>query len=960
MSPILADMSEALAASSIDEGLDRKTLKTLKQRFLQVNAERLTRARLGLAPRHQQFIDLLPLLFHCNHPMLPGYVSHLAPAGVTDYRPDKRDIGRAQRLARSFTYRRQPNPQCEIQALFLMGSCGTVGQTERSDLDLWVCHGAELEPERERLLAQKANAISTWAQQELGLEVHCFLMEGQRFRRGERAALSAEDCGTSQHYLLLDEFYRTGLLLAGRIPVWWLVPATEEPQYNYYAETLRRKRFVRPLETLDFGGIAHIPAGEFIGAGIWQLSKAIDSPYKSVLKLLLTEVYASEYPAIEPLSHTFKRAIHSKQLDIDELDPYVMVYRRLERYLLARKETERLELVRRCFYFKVGKALSRAPTQRTKSWQRLMLEKLVAEWDWSPRYLADLDARHHWRVQRVIDEQTALVAELNRSYRYLQEFARRSEARALISSQEMALLGRKLYAAFERKAGKVEWINPGIAPDLSEELLTFAQLPGERGWCVMNDPNLTRDPNNASRAQPLKRERELLALLTWCLFNGLIGSATRLQICDGEHGVREQELQQLLRSLRWIQQPSAKEDSPDRYARANQPERIQLFINIGIDPLAALRERGVERLSSNTDSFGYSGLKDNLALSVDWLQQNAWGDLACRHFRGPQALLDCVRDYLSLLPPGRQPGLPRLEVHCFSPSRASAIAARVEELFRDLAACFYSGTRPPGTRYVLEIERAYYIIQCGEHGPRVTSANSVPALLELLGQAQPGNSPIVLDRYCQPGSALAAITAQARPEQVSVFYQRRHDRADVYVIDERGSLFTIDSPFRDERSLLHPLHQFLQATLFRRTGEGRDLETGELLLEPPTGELSYFELVDSPAGIRAIPRDPALTTAGRDFHVQAIAQRHGDDSIVFDIYCGGSAFTELEWGPEIHRAVARHILQHRRSAERYPCYITDLDLSLCQTQGTEQTTLYLRYKEHLERELNRALAEVEV
>jgi adenylate cyclase class 1 len=38
------------------------------------------------------------------------------------------------------------------------------------------------------------------------------------------------------------------------------------------------------------------------------------------------------------LSLDYKQAVFANQLDLDELDPYVMVYRRIERYLLQRGE----------------------------------------------------------------------------------------------------------------------------------------------------------------------------------------------------------------------------------------------------------------------------------------------------------------------------------------------------------------------------------------------------------------------------------------------------------------------------------------------------------------------------------------------------------------------------------------------------------------------------------------------
>ncbi len=69
----------------------------------------------------------------------------------------------------------------------------------------------------------------------------------------------------------------------------------------------------------------------------------------------------------------------------------------------------------------------------------------------------------------------------------------------------------------------------------------------------------------------------------------------------------------------------------------------------------------------------------------------------------------CLRDYLQLVPPQQQPGLPTLDIRCFCPTRANAIATRVEQLFQDIAACYYSGTRPVATRYVLEMQREFYV-----------------------------------------------------------------------------------------------------------------------------------------------------------------------------------------------------------------------------------------------------------
>src|SRR5476649_357995 len=111
----------------LDEGIDRKVLSQLRARFLTLNDGRFSRAMEGLSTRQQTVLTLLPLFFHVNHPLLPGYVSGTTPAGVSNYEPDAQALTEAQRLTRSFSYKpRHGNPPRPILGLYLMGSLGTL------------------------------------------------------------------------------------------------------------------------------------------------------------------------------------------------------------------------------------------------------------------------------------------------------------------------------------------------------------------------------------------------------------------------------------------------------------------------------------------------------------------------------------------------------------------------------------------------------------------------------------------------------------------------------------------------------------------------------------------------------------------------------------------------------------------------------------------------------------------
>ena len=48
-------------------------------------------------------VNLLPLFFHVNHPLLPGYVTGSTPAGLSNFEPDAQVLAEAQRLTRSFS-----------------------------------------------------------------------------------------------------------------------------------------------------------------------------------------------------------------------------------------------------------------------------------------------------------------------------------------------------------------------------------------------------------------------------------------------------------------------------------------------------------------------------------------------------------------------------------------------------------------------------------------------------------------------------------------------------------------------------------------------------------------------------------------------------------------------------------------------------------------------------------------
>lgn len=949
-------MGNAADNTNLGRGFDRGEVDNVVKRFLAVNALRLERARQAMNDRQLHFLNALPLMFHTNHEKLPGFSGHDCPCGVARFSAGKEDVHSAMALYFGYQFQQRRRGEVRIKSLFAMGSSGSLGHSGGSDLDIWLCHDPRLNEKEIEALSHKCKGIEK-AGADVGLEVHFFLMDAERFRRGDRNDLNGEDCGSAQHQLLLDEFYRSAILLAGAYPVWWLVPPHMEDQYDDFVFRLDKQGYIQTEDVIDFGGVGEIPAGEFIGAGMWQLYKGIESPYKSILKLLLTEIYASSYPQIKTISLDFKTRVYDSEFPLHKLDPYLLLYNRLEEYLSSREELDRLELVRRCLYFKANVKISQAA--RKKNWKRDIMQNLVQDWRWQEHYLIHLDARGHWHVSTVMEERKQLVAELIHSYKFLSQFSRRHQQETLLNAQDMTLLGHKLYAAFDRKPGKIELINPGISKDVYEEKLSLhlnkqhvKQRIPSMAWALYMGvvrPDM--------KVNPIRKSHSLIEVLAWAHVNQVMEPSTQLAMYQGRSHAKDYELKEITSRLNNFPLPQSKQANFDQPPK---PRCIYLFVNVFIDPMGHFTRKGIHKISNRTDSLGFSALRENLVLTIDQLTLNSWNEVLVSRYEGQTALLRCVEDYLVACQEETADTQPELQVFCFCATRPQAITARVRALFDEIRACFFSSSLSKNARFVLEIAGHYHVIQQQGGRPLIYHFESIGGLLIHLQKPQPGYSQIVLDSHALRGTPLKLMCENAHPGRIQVFYIKRNELASVYVLDERGSLSSWQTPFYNEASLLNPLHHFLRQVEYR---ENRHRYSDPEQVQERIIEYNEILLPDGDQGMRLRPTRPNEGFGrARFFDIHAQVDFDAQNRLSFTLICQREEFSDLDHGEDIYKAVARHLVSLRKSGEHYPLYITDLSIADRLHQRNQrqvlQTARYLIYKLRLERQLNKALGEL--
>ena len=357
-----------------DLEVDRKQIRNILHRFTSLNEKRLNLLFEHAEDTEADFIKLLPLLFHINHPTLPGFVNSDVAHGIVNYCVNKESILLGKKYARSLSYKQKPSKFRDIEAIFLMGSAGSIAYTGQSDLDIWVCYRTGLSEQQVTQLQKKRDLIQKWASS-LGIDSSIYLVNESSF-----LDIIDETDDSNQPALLLDEFYRTMVHLGGKYPLWWIIPSQWNHQYEEYKENLIANRYILTDDWIDFGTVTEVPPKEFISSILWYLNKALMSPYKTALKLVLMESYTYQYPKTLPLSLEYKNLIYNYIDNATVIDSYLLMYRKVEEYLTHNDQMDRLEYIRRCLYHKISARISR--TLKTKVFARQTIADLVKEWQW--------------------------------------------------------------------------------------------------------------------------------------------------------------------------------------------------------------------------------------------------------------------------------------------------------------------------------------------------------------------------------------------------------------------------------------------------------------------------------------------------------------------------------------------------------------------------------------------------
>ncbi|MCK6265725.1 class I adenylate cyclase [Vibrio sp. ZSDE26] len=759
--------------------------QTLIQRLDSLNQQRTERALALMDLQGQRVFNLIPLLFHFNHPIIPGYKDCNIPYGINGFEANSIQRSYIEDTEKTINQTLETSDTPAILGLYTMGSTSSIGQSTSSDLDIWVCVSPEMSTEDRENLTGKCLGITEWAKTQ-GIEANFFLMDETRFKSNYSEEMTGDNCGSSQHLLLLDEFYRSAVRLAGQRLLWQIVPPEMEECYEDYIKDLCNKDEINCDEWIDFGKLNRIPAEEYFGSNLWQLYKSIDSPYKSVLKAILLEAYSWEYPNTQLLSLDTKRRFFAHEPDLYGMDAYYLMLEKVTRYLERIGDEARLDLVRRCFYLKTHEKLSREPGAGSVAWRREALTEMTQSWNWDTSVISELDDRRHWKVEQVKVVHHALLDALMLSYRNLIQFARKNDITSAISPQDISILARKLYAAFEILPGKVTLLNPQISPDLHESDLTFIEVQGSRsnlpGWYLYKQPLI---PHRIIGQPSLEHHEYLSKLVAWAFFNGMITESTRLHSVVRRAQLDIDKFYQMVSDLRNTFSLRKRRPSMQALASPCEISQLAMFINFERDPTADINTKSTRIDMKDIDIFSFGEQQQSLVGSVDLVYRNSWHEVRTLHFQGETAILDALKTVLGKM---HQDAIPpeSVDVFCYAKNFRGVIRNTVYQL---LAECIELRLKPieqeKRRRFkAMRIGQQMYGLFFERRGVSVQKLeNSIDFYRSISTNKLNGSPLLMLDKE-QDLELPEVIDGFASEGLVQFFFEDTANGFNIYVLDE--------------------------------------------------------------------------------------------------------------------------------------------------------------------------------
>jgi adenylate cyclase class 1 len=496
------------------------------------------------------------------------------------------------------------------------------------------------------MLQDKCRAIEEWALKK-GCEVHFFPMDIDQTRENSFESESDEEsAGSAIKALLKDELFRTHILVAGKPLLWWFIPpGLTEGEYKNFVKRILQNKKIKHDDFIDLGYLSDIPKSEIFGACLWQMNKALDSPFKSVIKFAYLELLLKRDSKTLPLFSdkvkcfvTYPEKLPEKkdqEIGLAEVDPYILLAREIVAFYQQEKdksEQKRATLIRECLFLK---ALEGMESQKdAKFGQRSNLKAimtLMESYHLLPKNHTHFLRFHDWKYKELVAFGVKVHEYLIETYKRLRWIFKSfsKDTGLTITERDISILGRKLFTFYEKKPNKIDYIR-SMARDLMGQkdiTIHITKYDGTFYYYAFQGEQ-TQETVKNSVDSVIKREDNLIRLITWLLVNGVLSAKTSLHLTKNFLPIDLVDIQQITDMLvKTFPIIHFSKISPENLLKREAVNHALIIVNPMKDPVRGSKTLNSTMISEN--SYGEYFIHDYTTLTQ---VKNSMRTLLTQHY----------------------------------------------------------------------------------------------------------------------------------------------------------------------------------------------------------------------------------------------------------------------------------------------------------------------------------------
>lgn len=504
----------------------RKQILANRRAFGNYNIARLGELIRRLPEGRRRCFETAPILLHMNVPSLPGYVDNpQVPHGIYRFSESgfwkigKRHLGIEEETVQSFLLKRY----C-LRGVYLVGSSGTKGQTEYSDLNYWLLIDRESAEEKQReCLRQKLERIQQWAWELHGQALTFLVLDLNQFQGNDFSGWQDPCVALPQGSLIKEEFYRTFVLIAGQIPFWAVLPpGLTDEDYRSWTERAGKPSdmpFI-PEDYADLGNLTSVRTEESSGALLAEICRFRRDPVKAMIRASLV-AHAHFYQDQDgTLSESVKRGILKPVSEGEPPDPSVLSFGRAVRLYENIDDREGLDLIRHCVFLRLAGYPEPRPADEEDP-KRALLIRLLRHWSWTTDQGDRIESYVRWtETDRLLLENRIL----QRLWFLFSMVAKTREMptqpQGAAATEDLDLLRKRVENRFSNLPGKIPYASAYVRSrrdPFALHVVLQKDLSGAGLWAAYDRP---------ARGGRIEEDRlfadpQLTRVVAWIVLNGL-------------------------------------------------------------------------------------------------------------------------------------------------------------------------------------------------------------------------------------------------------------------------------------------------------------------------------------------------------------------------------------------------------------------------------------------------------